>query len=330
MRELLDDIAATTKDSTAYGLLLQQEAQRVAHRPASYILGEFLVDTNEAFHVEDFLARTRRHGLDYVCEADLEAAVPETLRPDLQTKLRAYAGDNTDARERYVDLFTGRTFRTSVLIPASTQRGATRDYGRLRALQFSADVRRHDPKGAAATFTDGKGRAIRAGSTSVANALEKLANAHPRTQSFAQLLGDASGEDEHRLIAALSVLVAVGQVEIATTPLTTGCADDERLTASPLARIEASTGQPWLTGLHHQPVGATAVTRILLPHLNGAATRDELGEVLRRALVSDALRAPAEDLRSFPESSQLAAHYLDAALTYLAANALLLPPAAGD
>ncbi|GAM96624.1 methyltransferase [alpha proteobacterium U9-1i] len=324
VRAILDDIAYSSSDADPYGLLLRQEAKRIAHRPASYILGEFLADTNAPLHVEDFLSRARGSGLDYIGEADLDAAVPEIFRPELQSRLQRYGGDQSDARERYIDLFTGRTFRTSLLVQAGARRTRARNHGQFRALHFSANIRVDPANGG---FLDEKGRAIRAKHASVQHALDTLAQTYPCTRTFLQLLGEGGRQDEAQLIEALALLTAVGQVDISTTALTTGRAEDAKPVASQLARIEAASGQPWITGLHHRPVGVPPAARLLLPHLTGASDRSRLLQVLVETLRSGSLQATDDDHLTGFDPDERAARCLNRALTYLAANALLTPSA---
>lgn len=329
-RAILDEIAACAKEGEPYGLLLRNEARFTAHRPASYILGEFLVSDNSPCYFQEFVERARSSGLAYVCEADLEAAVPETLGAAMQNRLRASAGPDPMAIEQYVDYFTGRTFRSSVLAKAAP---TGRDYERLRDLHISSELRRDDENpGQTPAYKDASGRAVKSADPDVARALARLSAAYPETLSFAQVAesnqrdGDAAGA---RIRQALSLLVAAGQAEISTLPLRVGRADADRPRAFAPARAEAGAGQIWITSLSHTAAPLKPGLAVLLPHLDGTSDRARLVGIFAAALARGEVGAP--ELQGIPLQSQteaiprLAALYVDRSLAYLAANALLEP-----
>jgi SAM-dependent methyltransferase len=319
-RAILAELAASAKDSEPYGLLLRNEARRTAHRPASYILGEFLVADNTPCTFQDFVARAGQHDLDYVCEADLEAAVPETLNTPMRARIVANAGsDDALAVEQYIDYFTGRTFRCSLLAKSGAGVSRTRDYDRLRGLHLSSELRVDNSDADATTYKDVRGRTVKSQDPAVQSALARLAAAFPATLRFDELCTPA---DAPRLIAALTQLVAAGQVEASSLPLRVGRAGDDTLLVWALARAEAAARQPWLTSMAHAPVLLKPAVAVLIAHLDGSNGRERLKALLAQALARGELQAP--ELAS--ESTEaVAALYLERVLDYLAANALLEP-----
>lgn len=333
VRAILADIAAAANAQEPYGLLLRNEAARLAHRPASYIMGEFLAAENTPCFFQDFVARARQRGLDYLCEADLAAAAPEILGPTMKARLAANAGDDPISTQQYADYFTGRTFRCSMLARADAR---AFDANKLASLHFSAELHADASSSdtAAVAYKDARGRVVRGKTPAVARALARLAAAYPATLSFAELgapePGVANGErpeSREQLLAALSTLTQTGQAEAWIAPLRVGRATDAKPQVWPVARAEAAAGQIWLTSLTHMPVLLKPAVALLAPHLDGAHNRDALSSIVEAALRAGKLEAP--ELKGAPSDDRalmsIARDYVSRVLDYLARNALLAP-----
>lgn len=337
-RSILAELGASANASEPYGLLLRSEAQRIAHRPASYILGEFLVANNSPCYFADFVHRAADHDLAYVCECDLEAAVPEILSAKMQSQLRACAGADPLTIEQYGDYFTGRTLRSSLLTKTSGDIKRTRDYDQLRRLHIVSALRPEPGDTEATSYKDAHGRTIRSKDPAVQRALARLSAAYPQSLTLEQLAATQAGappEDKADAAAhickALSLLVAAGQVDISTEPTRSGSASDSRPCVWAVARAEVTTGQPWLTNMAHAPVLLKPAMKVLLPHLDGTSDRTRLAQVFAQALLQGEVRIPElpGDSAQAPSAAieRLAADYVERVIDYLAANALLEPPA---
>lgn len=319
-RALLDDIAASANAGEPYGLLLQNEARRIAHRPASYIMGEFMSADNTAFYVSDFVEQAARLGLDYLADADLDAAVPETLGAPFQQRLAAHAGAGLLAREQYADYFTGRPFRSALLVKTAASRSAF-DSSRLRLLQLSGEFKRSGD-GAEPMFKDARGRAVRGSDPVVLQALSRLAAAHPATLSFAEL-SDADGEGGARVCEALGLLLRAGQISASSARLRVGDGAASHPRAWDLARREAASGQPFVTSLAHAPVLVKPIAGWMLSRLDGRMDQAGLKAALTEALRRGEVRVPEMGQEGGGNVESVAAAYFDRALSHLAAKALL-------
>ena len=335
-RAILEEIASSARETEPYGLLIRNEAGRAARRPASYILGEFLVPHNSPCHFSEFVLRAAAHELTYVCEAELEASVPETLYPAFQARLRKSAGSDLQAVEQYIDDFTGRTFRCSVLAKTGAVATAVRDYAHLQHLHVSGDLQAEgsDDRTASSVFKDGQGRKIRTSDPCVARALTRLAAAYPNTTTIAALSAadDAGafrdeGQAADRVCQALSVLIAAGQVEITSLPRRTGLASDDWPCASAVARSEAAAGQPWITSLQHTPVPSKPAVALLLPYMDGRRDRGQLTRICAEALERGALRVPEQagqgEAAGGEDFDGPGAIYVDRVIAYLARHGVL-------
>jgi SAM-dependent methyltransferase len=328
-RQALLRLAQATNEHEPYGQLLRNEARRLAQRPAAYILGEFLAESNAPLHFREFSAWAGQYGLGYLCEADIMASTPRMANPDVADQIRMLAGSDPIAFEQNVDFVTGRTFRRSVLVRAP-RAGAARDVDPLRyqGLHFAAELRADAEKSAAqlAVYKDARGRAIQAEDAAVRHALMQLAARYPATQALGELVPPGS-EAEARVCKALFLLTATGQVNVYSLPLAVGRADGVRPCAWPLARAEVASGQRWVTSLHHTSVPLNPVIALLLPYFDGthehAALADLLADALRRKEV--AVPELATDAMPWAEARvrEVAALYVAGTLRYLAHNALL-------
>lgn len=328
-RHALQQIAQTAGENDPYGQLLRNEARRLAQRPAAYILGEFLVETNTPLHFGEFAQWAGRHGLGYLCEADILASTPRSANPEVAERMQALADGDRDDFEQNVDFYSGRTFRRSVLVRAP-RAGAARsvDPQRFRGLHFAAELHPDAEKSTAqlAVFKDARGRAVQAEDAAVRHALTRLAQQFPATVACGELAARGT-EAEARVCKALYLLTATGQVNAFSLPLAAGGADAARPCVWPLARAEAAGGQLWLSTLRHFSVPLNPVLAALLPHLDGTHDRTALGERLAGALqrkevtVAELSGEPAQwDAGRLRE---VAAQYVTGAVQFLARHALL-------
>ncbi len=338
VRVLLEDLARAVRPAEPYGLLLQTEARRLARRPASYILGEFLAPYNVPMHFSDVAALASRHGLAYLCEGDLPSSIPELAAPGAAADIRRHAGNDQRAVQQYLDIFLGRTFRRSLFVRASAA-DATPGQPKpdqLASLHIASElaampqaVENHNQQ--AIVFKDHRGHTFTISDVAVGRCLTRLGEAFPATVAVADLIAEAAGSGDaaaaERISKALFRLIGSGRASLSSWPLAVGRAAAERPVAWSLARAEAATGQPWVTGARHTGVLLNPVTKWLLPHLDGRLDRAELACRLADALVrgefgpggnSVAADTPAEAADVAPEERLLAQ-----ALAYLERNAVL-------
>ena len=136
---------------------------------------------------------------------------------------------------------------------------------------------------------------------------------------------------------ALEIVDSRGRLRasISVLPLRVGQADHEHPTAWRLARMEASSSQPWITSLRHAGVPAHPILRTLLPYLDGvharSALRARLADALQRRTVSVPELAADQPPLSEEGFDAVAEQYVEQTLRHLARQALLEPDRAeGD
>lgn len=320
VRALLNDIAGESVDGDVYGGLIRREAKRLAHRPASYIAGEFLAAHNAPCHVRDFLARARGHGLGYMAEADLEASTPGISRGRLKEHIESLSGGDKSEREQRVDDFTGRTFRTALLVRDGATVVAPR-FTALKDLHLSTRWRldRDQSGGTGLAFKDSNDRRLTITDQGAARAMEALSAVHPQTLSVKEL-ATLTKASEDAVCERLFQRVRLGYVEVSSVPLSASVSAHEKPIVWSVARREAEAGQPWLTNRRHEPVAATPVVAFIARVTDGTRTRAAIHAVVSAAL-SGGLISTSDKFDDHSVGA-LAARYVDNALAYFTREAL--------
>ena len=312
VRALLKDIAEVSSSKDPYGAIIRSEAARLSTRPASYILGELLAAYNQPFHVREVVSQAAENGLAYLSESDLMSSAPEFIAAHAATRIRATAGSDPLAIERYIDIFTGRTFRRSLFTRADC-RAQPPTPDRLQLLHVTANAR--------AQTMDAPSDPV------VATVHAALAAKYPSSVAVADLVTmarDAQGP-EADVLNALYDLLARGRASVSTTPVAVGQDDQQRPDLWRVARADAATGQPWVTNLLHAPVLLNPLLRILAPLMNGATTRDQLVAALEGALRSGALAETDLPRIENGGAANRLATTVDRLVAHCARNALLAP-----
>jgi len=334
-RRGLIQTAAALHDHGPYATVLREEAKRMAESPLAYILGEFLAEDNVAFHFDQFAARATAQGLSYLCEGSFATSMPEFLMPAAARQIRALAGPDPIALQLHTDIFSGRRFRRSILVRTAQAAHVkpTIDLTCMRRLHFASAISLVSTAADAtsSTFMDGKGRKITLKDRGVAAAFSMLATRYPSSAGLSDLVGAAAdpprsaASTERRLAGALLRLLGTGRAAVSTTALAAGRADAACPIVWPLARIEAAGGQPWVTGQNHIGVPPPPLVRRLMPHLDGSRDRSWMlqhaHDALERGDVGHAAAATGGETGT--SHAPLAAQAVDAALNFLARNALL-------
>jgi len=337
-RRVLAQIAELTSETTPYGVFLRNEVKRLKQLPAAYILGEFLSPDNTPMPFHAFVARAQQHQLSFLCEADLGSSVGEMLYPAAAERLKAQAGADRLAEEQYKDFVSGRPFRRSVLTKISNGDGRLQadllpDPNRLFALYVASRLTQ-DPSAREGQFRfrDAEGRAITTEDSVVHQALARLGAAYPSHVQVEELIRSnpvqrALPPDvvRERVCRALFALVMAQQATLSTFPTPSGRAEDRHPKVWPLARLEASARQPWLTSLTLEPIPASTVDADLIAQLDGSLDRPALQVLLAQWLRQGKLGQSIDTPNNKDSIENAARQYLAGALRHLAQNALLAP-----
>lgn len=313
-RRALVQIAGNLGGKDVYTSLLQSEARRLQKMPSAYISGEFLAENNLPCLFTEFYARSKRAGLDYVCDAEFAASLPEQMAPASAKMIHEMAGGNAGAAQQYIDLFTGRPFRRAVLVRDGRLAGDMNviDPERLRGLHFAAEL--------SASKKDGDRR--RQSDPDASRILRHLASVSPSTVSFGDLLALAPSTGP-ALGPLLLDLMNGGHVAAFAEPIGVGKADVSHPVAWPVARLDARAEQPWLTSQHHRAIRKIPVLAWLLPLMDGSRTHAQLQSALEEAVQQGKLSLPKAAANGTSQKPASVANAYAAAMEYAARNGLL-------
>ena len=117
-RELFALLAEQSFERHRYGRFWRDEALRMAAGGDAYLAHEVFEDDNAPCAFSDFCAALGRYGLAYLGEAMISANSEDSLAPDGAASIRALARGDDLAREQYVDIFSGRSFREALIVHA--------------------------------------------------------------------------------------------------------------------------------------------------------------------------------------------------------------------
>ena len=285
-RRAIDNIANCTSKKLPYGYFLRQESMRLRQQPLAYIYGEFLGENNTPCTFTEFAGRAAAHDLEFLCEGDLDASALAVIDDAQAFSKLLPKRDSLFAigRGQTVDFVSGRPFRRSLVVHA---------FAGAKPLQ--ADAKRL------------RGLYILRGATE--SRFASVDDAFPNSVAVDSLIASLNEEDGFRVCEMLLAAVVAGQGTISTLPVRAGRPDISKPLVSALNRIEAASGQPWLSSMHHEAVPMSTEQALLVRELDGK--RD------RAALAAAVTSAPREQ-------NQTAAEFVDATLAYLEREAVLL------
>jgi methyltransferase-like protein/SAM-dependent methyltransferase len=338
-------LEAVPEEEAAYRGFLEEEQELLARVHDTYIYHEHLEDANEPVYFTEFVARAARHGLQFLAEADLGAALASRLSPQVAGAL-VRLSDDALTREQYLDFLTNRTFRTTLLCRADAAVLRDPQPDAVAGLYVAAHLEEHVPASAVLPsalpheFRGPKGVPFTTGHAITKAALAHLADAWPRALPFAEtqaaararLVGDAvvtQGAAEHardtrQLAENLLQGFAAGVVELHAHAPPLAAEPGERPLAPAFVRQQARDGT-WVTNAWHQFVNLDPLTCLLLHHLDGSRDRAALVEVLAAAVAEGKIHLeryhrPVTD----PDRVRgILRRELDANLRRLGSNALL-------
>jgi SAM-dependent methyltransferase/methyltransferase-like protein len=313
----------------AWTQVVHEELDLLASQPDFYIAHEHLEEDNAAFYFHQFIAAARRHGLQYLSEADCHINLEE-LPPDTRQAIESMSEDLV-AVEQYVDFLSGRKFRRTLLVQAEAPliRKVHPDVFQRIYLSGVAEppaggvtVGTPDP----VEFKNPDGAVLEASDPVAKAAYLELHERCPLALSWDQLwegitarlaaTGLRPGPDSRSALAAsLTSAYLSGLVYFQTEPSSFTLTPGERPMASRLARLQAAAGIP-LTNRRHMRTEPNPFCMALLPLLDG--TRDRAALAAELAARADAPGLTPDELRDRVERG------LDVALGWLARSALLI------
>lgn len=300
-RECLALLQAGLPADNRYAAALAGEIEELQDRlNPSVLFHDDLAELNQPFTLDGFMRDARAHGLEFVAEASYHEMslrnAGEAVRPLLET----LAADDVVSKEQYLDYFTGRRFRQTLLCRADAdpapQPRASLVEGMELVSALMPDTDMPDAQGAV-RFSHPDSGGVRT-DHAVMQALLTMAGArHPQPLPLPMLLDEAraacgsQAPRESDLDTACRFLLRafeVGIVELHCDAPRFAADAGRYPLASPLARLQAQTGAGLVTSLRPRMIGLDdAYSRALLVLLDGRHDRTALLEALRPLLEAD-------------------------------------------
>ena len=315
-RELLDFLRqATEGEDSAFGKFVAGEQAMLAAMPDGYFYHDHLEETNSALYFHQFMEAAGRHGLQYVCDAQIARLWANNFAPGVAEVLHGL-GDHLKT-EQYMDFVLNRRFRRSLVCHDDAVLDRRMNPATIEGHAVKATVERGDlaanlfnEQPVAVTFPGDAEVTIAGPAMKVA--LHLLSRAHPRAIPHGELaaaievrarqandplagpLADAmAGPDpavRNALASGLLQLFLAGVVSLHRgTPRLTGRPGDRPL-ATPLARLQARNHadeiRPWATNQWHARVVLSPTQRAVLEHLDGATSRNHIGRAIGKGLTA--------------------------------------------
>ena len=286
-REMLSFLEENTPAETTWGRIFRAEAVNLRTADDSYIGHEFLEDCNEPCSFSEFMTSAGSRGLAYLGEAALSSMMPENMNPAAAPLLRALAGDNQVSLEQHMDIFTGRTFRQTLLIHKEREAKCVRRIvpDALEGLHFTARPdfafsREEDGK---AFFANGSGAWFSTPDADVRKAIEALVRRLPESSSIDEIvtaievLGvSVDAAVRNKIGDALLRMALVGLLSPSTEPMRMARTLSAKPTACPMLRGDAAAGVLHSANLRHEPVRLDIIAQVVTPLLDGSNDRDAL------------------------------------------------------
>ena len=289
-REFLAWLGNDTLQRGAYGPAIRHEAMHLLNDTQPAVMyHDDLSSINEPYSVTAFVGEARRHGLEFLAEADFHEFNPALLGAEAQARFEAMCGADRVARDQYLDFLKGRRFRQTLLCRASVAPGnAALRHDAALDLDVVGHIRPEPAANADAArsgmqrFASSEGAAISANHPVVQAALRHVGQAFPRPLAAGRLLTLARHEaasnapledDADALAATLVQAFELGLLALQLDAPRFASKAGDCPTASPLAREQVARGDDLVANLRPSMVRLDSMPALeLLRLLDG--TRD--------------------------------------------------------
>jgi methyltransferase-like protein/2-polyprenyl-3-methyl-5-hydroxy-6-metoxy-1,4-benzoquinol methylase len=290
-KAILEYTKNISAEQSTYGKLLRDEAAQVGRAEDYYLYHEYLEIENNPMYFRDFISLAGSRKLAYLGEAGLSDMAPQRLGNDISETLGMLSGGNILATEQYMDFFTNRTFRQTLLVhdaqAGKINRGlgpkSTREFCVATTLFVDTEFKATAGQLPLAQYKDSFGRSLGVNGVLSLELIKVLVQAKPGSIHFSKIVSrlkaavpglDANADEAIQDAIGMELInLLVQNVIKLSLEETLVPALSDKPKAYALARAQAELGQTWATSLAHQPVGISTAHRSVLALLDG--TRDQ-------------------------------------------------------
>lgn len=293
-RAILDYARKINANDSAFGKLLAQEADLVMRANDYYLFHDHMEENNHPCYFKDFVQRAGLCGLSYLGEANLVDMAPQRFGGDVPQTLQMLSNGSILATEQYMDFFTNRMFRQTLLVKESVGERVNRALtpASVRHLHYTTGLTRQQPvEGALGTYRDNAERMLTVREPVMLAVADALAMASPFTAGVDDMVrlmrerGVGTGQTDEALAEAagshLLTLQLQGLVRAYVTPLR-AVLPGARPQAFAMARYGARHTAPGPNGVRslvttfHTVAAVSDVQAALIELMDGQRSIDEI------------------------------------------------------
>lgn len=267
------EIAANEGESL-YALIMRSELAVALATNDALLYHDDLAPISQPFFLTEVVEAAQAHGLAFLCEANIFAMSLHNLPAELAAPLAELGRKDLLAKEQYLDFFTFRSFRQTLLCHAGAPVDRAIDLARVRQFRFRSDATSAgaDPQGMH-LFRATNRSEVRTADERAVRVLRQLSEAFPRSHTFEELQA-ASGAEAETLAEVLFETFMAGVVEFRVAEPAVAHDPGVRPLASPWARRAAATGR--VVNLFHETVSLQPGDERLLPLFDGSRNVEEV------------------------------------------------------
>ena len=271
--------------------VVRDELSRISKRHDNVIYHDELSEVYSPVYFADFIRCAAGYGLQFLGEAFLHEAICPPLKPELEQRLRQFAGHDLAAYHQYLDFIQFRGFHRTLLCRSAVSLRRDEQRERLQTLLLASPLRETGRKAdGKITFRNQLGQgSVETDHDLMIAAIHCLEQIWPRAESFENLLqqvvtripnsnAEAARSD---LMDVLFVLIAKMLVECRTEDLPVPTNIANRPVASAVVRAQAEKGARLTTLMHTNIEIEDQRTREFLRLLDGSHDRRALAAWLR-------------------------------------------------
>ena len=190
-RAILDYARKINNADSAFGKLLAQEADLAMRANDYYLFHDHMEENNRPCYFKDFAERSSKYGVTYLGEASLVDMAPQRFGGDIPQTLNMLSNGNIIATEQYMDFFTNRMFRQTLLVKDTVAPKLSRALtgASVRRLHFVSSLTREavtdeaKSKGVLGAYRDANERTLSVGEPIMLGVADALVDAQPFSAS---------------------------------------------------------------------------------------------------------------------------------------------------
>jgi methyltransferase-like protein/ubiquinone/menaquinone biosynthesis C-methylase UbiE len=291
-RALLDFLAQSAPQDSAYGIMLRSEVEQLRPQPDAYLLHDHLEKANDPVYFYEFAERAGRTGLKYLAEADFSIMFTGNLPAEVAQTLTRISTDIIRI-EQYMDFVRNRQFRQTLLCHKDVVLNRHLEQHSVKQFLIASPAKSASERtglwsGEPETFAHNKS-GFKTGHPLVRAAFHYLGEIWPRTVSFESLYTIAtercgadrmepqpmSASDRNALARDLLSAYSAELVEfhVYQPAFTTELSETPK--ASALAREQAKMGRR-VTNLRHEMVDLDDFSRHALLFMDGHSGQEAI------------------------------------------------------